>query len=200
MNLRKNDFKRLLSLLMVVTMLLTLLFVSGCDKFGNKNTTGNDDAGNQGDVTDVVDDDTKDDVVDDDVVDLTFDDYLAQLPDPQALNYIFTQLEGFWVKKGDQFYRFAFDKKGVPTIEYGLWETEFWKGGKVTGVTVADDGVVTFQITVNKKTEKVVVDFSTYLTDGKLKIKTKNLNAKFATFKFGAKKQEAALKAARKIK
>lgn len=100
----KKKFFSVLVLLLVWTMMFSL---AACDLFG-KNDGKNNSEGNEG-----------------------LSEELAGLPDQDAVNALWTRLEGYWNTTDSLFIGFIYED-GAHTFVYGLWESDFFGVGKLT--------------------------------------------------------------------
>jgi hypothetical protein len=111
---------------------------------------------------------------------------IANLPRSDAVDILWWRLKGYWTAVDGMtklFVGFNF-QDGVPSIEYGYFETEFWRFGKITGgkSTGIYEAELDFRLPAVPENElhgaypaediKVYLDLSGLNVDGKIKIKT----------------------------
>jgi len=111
---------------------------------------------------------------------------IAALPGKEALDEIHSIFLGCWTS-GDLFVGFIY-KDGVPGIDYGLFQTSFGAGGKITDACAVSAHEATLTIFIPavpatemddakpERSETVYIDISNY-NDNRLNIKIENLGS-----------------------
>ena len=114
--------------------------------------------------------------------DNTLVDAVDALPDAEALKFICSRLEGYWISEPDHFVGFA-SEGDAQLFEYGLLQTEYGFGGEITDAVAAGQYQATLTVhfpavpanVMNngypEKTETVYLDLSDLVQDGKLHVK-----------------------------
>ena len=107
---------------------------------------------------------------------------IANLPSSDAVDIIWDRLRGFWTAADNQFAGFTFNR-GLPTIEYGYFRTEWYCIGELTGArsTGEYETMLTFYVPATEETMlseareetwvSVYLDASNLPVNGKIRIK-----------------------------
>jgi len=146
-----------------------------------------------------------DDPIDDPpVTENTFADAVANLPDSDAVDVVWDRLAGYWSAADNLFVAFTY-QDGVAGIEYGLWQTEWWRFGALVDANSTGEYKSTLTIFIEAReasemydalpeaTEKIFIDLSGLEQDGKINIKVgNNGDGDWHTYAYGgATAQEA---------
>lgn len=135
------------------------------------------------------------------------DNAVKDLPNQTALDFIFSRLDGYWTSN-NLFVNFI-ASNGVPTIQYGLYETSYGETGEIKGVEVT--GTNAFCLTVliaatpanemdgarPERTETICIDVSNVAKESRLNIKISNSSIgdkQWHTYEFGGSSLEGAYK------
>ena len=111
---------------------------------------------------------------------------IAKLPGNEALDEVYAVFHGYWITDDYPFVGFVY-MDGVPGIDYGLFQTSFKAGGKVTDSQATGEYEMTLILFVPaapatvmdaarpERTEKVFIDASDFNQHNTMKIKIENL-------------------------
>jgi len=126
---------------------------------------------------------------------------ITALPDNDALTELHSIFTGYWINNVNSFIGFVYID-GVPGIEYGLFQTSFWIGGKIIDSRAVNDREAELTIliparpetemddAIPERTETINIDISNY-EDNRLNIKVINLDSgEWCTYEFGGSNWE----------
>ena len=124
-------------------------------------------------------------------------DAIGNLPDPDALSFILSELNGYWIS-GQQFVEFS-----SQSIKYGLLQSGFMVIGQIISPGVQGENSFYLELFVPARaatemdeerparSETVYVDISNFTQDNRINIKTDNLvDGQWHTYEFGGKSLE----------
>ena len=129
---------------------------------------------------------------------------VANLPDSDAVDFVWDLLQGYWTATDNMFIAFVY-QDGVAGMEYGLWETEWGVFGKLTDASSTGDYKSTLTLFVAgaeaselsdarpEMTVKVYIDLSGLDQDGKINVKVENNgDGDWHTYAYGGKTAQEA--------
>ena len=120
---------------------------------------------------------------------------IAALPDNDALTELHSIFTGYWINNINSFFGFVYID-GEPGIEYGLFQTSYWIGGKIIDSRAVNDREAELTIFIParpetemdeampERTETINIDISNY-GDNRLNIRVFNLDGgEWCTYEF----------------
>ena len=130
---------------------------------------------------------------------------IAGIPGKNSLDELYSLISGYWIMNGRPFVYFFKDKNGAHQIEYGLYETSFSGGGRITGgksegtykaeLIIFDPGLPANEVNDGRpaSNDTVLLDFGDFYKNGTIKIKIEKLGSgEWYTYKSGGGSLETA--------